>query len=121
MRHRIREVRLLVPGSLELEEVWVAGQQQGAVEDLAGLLATRYPGQHRPEKGHPVHVNVGVPTSSPTGAMPASWLARSSSSYSVLCAAAASSAGRPTSSSAAAITASRSLLPSLWIRLPMAV
>jgi hypothetical protein len=88
---RSGEVLHLVPTPLELKEVGIAGQHHGAVEDLPGLLAAGIRDSTGPKNAAPSRWSVGVPTSSTTGLMPTSWLARSSSSYSVLCAAAASS------------------------------
>ena len=64
---------------------------------------------------------VGVPTSRPTGSIPALWLARTSSSYSVEVAASARDGGSSSSASASLITTSKSLFCSLWIRVPSAV
>ena len=63
----------------------------------------------------------GVPTSSPTGSMPAWWPARSCASRAVLSARSAMSVGRPTSASADEYS-DRPISSSLsWIRVPSAV
>jgi hypothetical protein len=62
-----------------------------------------------PKNATPPMWIVGVPTSRPTGSMPALWLARSSSSNSVDDMASASDGDRSSSASASLTTMSKSL------------
>jgi hypothetical protein len=63
----------------------------------------------------------GVPTSSPTGAMPVSWLARTATSSVASSAASASAGSSPASSSADANNSRPSSSLRTWIRVPRAV
>src|SRR6185312_12445801 len=51
------ELRRLGAGPLEFEEVRVGRERHRGVPKLAGLLAARNLGQHRPEERHAVDVN----------------------------------------------------------------